>query len=201
MGTEDDRGLEVHENGEWALENAFARLRTAEGVFASRTFPRVPLGRPHIFRVAHLFWPTPCQSPGSIILGVLSRKPWPEVYGQIHRIIFRGDAVRPESEYAPSKAIAVNEILSWTGDQPRRVWRVIRQINAVIAWCEKRAEGRKRAAAEILRQQKPWADKIASEVLVEELAGAVAKQPAEFIKVQSPGESPQYIPIFKTEEK
>jgi len=37
--------------------------------------------------------------------------------------------------------------------QPRLVLRALRRIEAAIAWCQARTEGRRRAAEEILRQQ------------------------------------------------
>ena len=37
--------------------------------------------------------------------------------------------------------------------QPRLILRALRRIQAATAWCEARAEGRRRAAEEILRQQ------------------------------------------------
>jgi len=45
------------------------------------------------------------------------------------------------------------EVCEW---QPRKILRAIRRIAAAAEWCRKRAEGRKRHAEEILRQQSRW---------------------------------------------
>jgi len=42
--------------------------------------------------------------------------------------------------------------------QPAKILRVIRRIDAAIEWCRKRAEGRRRAVEEILKQQKKAVD-------------------------------------------
>ncbi len=44
--------------------------------------------------------------------------------------------------------------------QPRLILRAICRIEAAIAWCRKRREGRLREAEEILRQQSRWAKKL-----------------------------------------
>ncbi len=44
--------------------------------------------------------------------------------------------------------------------QPRLILRAICRIEAAIAWCRKRREGRLREAEEILRQQSRWARKL-----------------------------------------
>ncbi len=46
-----------------------------------------------------------------------------------------------------------DEILAVCKHQPRLILRALRRIQAATAWCEARAEGRKRMAEEILRQQ------------------------------------------------
>jgi len=42
--------------------------------------------------------------------------------------------------------------------QPAKILQVIRRIDAAIEWCKRRTEGRKRAAEEILKQQKKAVD-------------------------------------------
>jgi len=54
-------------------------------------------------------------------------------------------------------------ILDFTGQQPRLVLRALRRIQAATSWCEARTEGRKRAAEEILRQQKRFLDILEAE--------------------------------------
>lgn len=191
MGAESCCGLMTitHDENRRALEIAFARLGETEERYHEQTIPHIPLGRPRIFRVTRFYWPVIGKAPGSLIAGRLGRRPWAPVVmidtkiadndidaEKLRRWVKGASGVEQTSS---SYFEAIEEILSWTGNQPRRVWRAIRQINAIAAWCEKRAEGRKRAAEEILRQQSPWINKIASEVLVEELASGTKteKQP------------------------
>jgi len=149
---------EIQDTSQRALELAFRQLRRAEDRFQEPTIPHTPLGRPRVFRIARFFWPVKTRAPGGL--------------RQAHLGFLQWTGKQDNARGAPgpySFEVAIIDILNWTGNQPRRVWRVIRQINAVIAWCEKRAAGRKRAAEEILRQQAPWISKIEAEVLVEEL--------------------------------
>jgi len=44
--------------------------------------------------------------------------------------------------------------------KPSKILKVIRRLEAAAEWCRKRAEGRKRAAEEILRQQKKAVDEL-----------------------------------------
>jgi hypothetical protein len=55
-------------------------------------------------------------------------------------------------------------------DRPRDLVRVLRQIRGLAAWARKRAEGRRRAAEEILRQQRKWVDILESEMAICKLA-------------------------------
>lgn len=56
------------------------------------------------------------------------------------------------------------------GGQPRKVLRALRRIQAATAWCLARAEGRKRAAQEILRQQAKAMEILEAEVVLKKLA-------------------------------
>ena len=56
--------------------------------------------------------------------------------------------------------------------QPARILRVSRWLESVIEWCKKRTEGRKRAAEEILRQQKKAVDVLISMSVAHKLSGA-----------------------------
>jgi len=69
-----------------------------------------------------------------------------------------------EGKYVYASAGPVAEyILDLTGLQPRLVLRALRRIQAAAAWCVARTEGRKRAAEEILRQQKRFLDILEAE--------------------------------------
>lgn len=179
----------IHNENRKALEAAMIRLGRAETHFHEQTIPHTPLGRPRIFRVANLYWPVKGRTPGGLESGKFWYFPWPEDPTP-------GGQPSPVSFYE-----SMGQILAGAHEQPRRVWRVIRQINAIAAWCEKRAEGRKRAALEILKQQSPWVNKIASEVLVNELASGIGptvtmgKERDGFTRVVVDGKD-HYLPIF-----
>jgi hypothetical protein len=53
---------------------------------------------------------------------------------------------------------------------PRALAHCLRQLRWLTAWMRKRAEGRRRAAAEILRQQRKWVEMLESEAALQELA-------------------------------
>jgi hypothetical protein len=53
---------------------------------------------------------------------------------------------------------------------PRAVASFLRQLQWLTAWMRKRAEGRRRAAEEILRQQRKWVEMLESEIALRKLA-------------------------------
>ncbi len=53
---------------------------------------------------------------------------------------------------------------------PRALAHCLRQLRWLTAWMRKRAEGRRRAAAEILRQQREWVEELESEIAMHKLA-------------------------------
>lgn len=61
------------------------------------------------------------------------------------------------------------QILQLCQYQPRLVLRALRRIQATIAWCEARTEGRKRAAEEILRQQAKAVEALEAEAALQAL--------------------------------
>ncbi len=63
----------------------------------------------------------------------------------------------------------VTVIVNECGSQPRKVLRTLRRIQAATAWCYARAEGRKRQAEEILRQQQGAADTLKAEAAMQAL--------------------------------
>jgi hypothetical protein len=54
--------------------------------------------------------------------------------------------------------------------RPRALAHCLRQLRWLTAWMRKRAEGRRRAAAEILRQQRKWVEMLESEIALRKLA-------------------------------
>jgi hypothetical protein len=55
-------------------------------------------------------------------------------------------------------------------DSPRALAHCLRQLRWLTGWMRKRAEGRRRAAAEILRQQRKWVEMLESEIALRKLA-------------------------------
>jgi hypothetical protein len=53
---------------------------------------------------------------------------------------------------------------------PRSLAHCLRQLRWLTAWMRKRAEGRRRAAAEILRQQRKWVEMLEGEIALRKLA-------------------------------
>jgi hypothetical protein len=53
---------------------------------------------------------------------------------------------------------------------PRALANCLRQLRWLTAWMRKRAEGRRRAAAEILRQQRKWVEELEGEIALRKLA-------------------------------
>jgi hypothetical protein len=54
--------------------------------------------------------------------------------------------------------------------RPRALANCLRRLQWLTVWMYKRAEGRRRAAEEILRQQRKWVEKLESEVALQKLA-------------------------------
>jgi DNA-directed RNA polymerase specialized sigma54-like protein len=54
--------------------------------------------------------------------------------------------------------------------QPRALANCLRQLRWLTAWMRKRAEGRRRAAEEILRQQRKWIEMLEGEIAMRGLA-------------------------------
>ncbi|MGI9951408.1 hypothetical protein V3F56_03515 [Moorellaceae bacterium AZ2] len=77
----------------------------------------------------------------------------------------------PNTEFGSVKD-AVRSILFLTQEKPRLVLRALRRIQAATAWCEARAEGRKRQAQEILRQQSKAVEALEAEAVLLALKGA-----------------------------
>jgi hypothetical protein len=53
--------------------------------------------------------------------------------------------------------------------RPRALANCLRQLRWLTAWMRKRAEGRRRAAEEILRQQRRWVEMLESEIALRKL--------------------------------
>ncbi len=116
---------------------ALRLLEKAVGELLKETIPHTPLPRPRTYRITprHV-WPGPGEGDAYRFLGhEVETKRGPQIY----RVAFYEGAAQ--------------DICQACGWQPGKVLRAIRQIEAAARWCRARAEGRRRAAEEILRQQ------------------------------------------------
>jgi hypothetical protein len=117
------------------LKAALKDLNKAIGRMTEQTIPATPLPRPRIF----------------IFTEKLS---WPYIEEQDAKLRFLHFCnMNKPLAYWNSTTTAVERIQQCAGSQPRKILRALRRIQAATAWCEARAEGRKRQAEEILRQQ------------------------------------------------
>jgi|GEM_PF-3466947 len=115
-------------------------LRQAIYELQKRTVPYTPLPRPKIFR---LFDDADVQ----IV--------WPSNLDNLYTIRIKN------SEYSFQFNITIyliEKVCIACKYQPAKVLKFVRRIDAAIEWCRRRAEGRRRAAEEILRQQKKATD-------------------------------------------
>jgi len=122
------------------VEAKLKELRKAIYELQQQTIPHTPLPRPKIFILFNhkddkIIWPARLNDLYTIKVGDYD-------YG---------------FEYGVEKH-EVEKICKVCKYQPAKVLQVIRRIEAAIEWCRKRTEGRKRAAEEILKQQKKAID-------------------------------------------
>ena len=145
------------------LAEALGELRNAAQEMFGRTIPAVPLPRPRVFTIAPgVTWPSTERTEAQF-LGILVWK-HPEE---------RGVGELPYTRYSltisgPAKIAAI--VLERCKYQPRLVLRALRRIQAAAAWCRARAEGRRRAAREILRQQARAEAALGGEIAIRALA-------------------------------
>ncbi len=114
------------------ISSALGELRKAAESMTEELSPHVPLPRVRTFEFAPgIVWPG--ESPGE------GNQGWYK-YARVNG-------------YQVSLGDVAEKITKKTGGQPRKVLRALRRIEAATEWCRRRAEGRRRAAQEILRQQ------------------------------------------------
>jgi len=107
------------------------------------TTPETPRPRPRVFFFSrNIEWPA---------IGVerLTEVSWYDVLVSLDQETYTRII---DNQSAGNKALA-RDIIRVSGGQPRKILRALRRIQAATAWCYARAEGRKRQAAEIVRQQ------------------------------------------------
>jgi len=136
------------------IETALRELGSAVKVMVRPTFPATSEPRPRIFSFSDgLLWPY-------VAKGKVS-------WNKFHR---------PDEYYFYSiggefcDRRSVIKIINECGGQPRKVLRALRRIRAATAWCYARAEGRKRQAEEILRQQASAVEALEAEAVMQALS-------------------------------
>ncbi len=129
-----------------------ALVELAEGIeqMLAETNPHTPLPRPRVFKIQRRFlWP---RIDGRVNWWVMvGRGGWP--WYEVDPRYFHREASNPAEGL-------VKALLQASGCQPARVIQAAAQIRAAAEWCRKRAEGRRRHAEEILRQQRRAVEKI-----------------------------------------
>lgn len=138
-----------YEQYEQLIEIALRELGSAIKVMVKPTFPATSEPRPRIFRFSdYLLWPY-------VAKGKVS---WNKFHHPNECYVYS-----IEGKYSAIRII--NECRG----QPRKVLRALRRIQAAAAWCYARAEGRKRQAEEILRQQATAVEALKAEAVMQAL--------------------------------
>lgn len=138
-----------------AVEAALTDFGNAYTAMMQNTMPPTPnYTQFKTFRGHSFCWPTPGahskQDPSAILIGDTPHLLW--------RILQQGPWVWAKM------------LVECDQYQPHRVWRDIRAIQRAAQYCRRRAEGRQRAAQEILKQQSKYWEKIKAEAVIHDLA-------------------------------
>lgn len=125
------------------LYQRIERLKVAIHKLLQPTRPRTPLPRPKAFWLTSTFvWPACLQT------GYNSGSGWEYMWNKDHK------------SWVKLTPPAVDELLLSCEWQDRKVFQLIRRLDAATSWCYARREGRERMAEEIVRQQRSWARKL-----------------------------------------
>jgi len=128
------------------VEKYLRRLREARKELLSETTPPTPLPRPRRFWFTHKHY-------------------FP--YDADFNHVATNKSFCSLAHFLDDLAQEICEACGW---QPRRILRAIRRIAAAAEWCRKRAEGRKRHAEEILRQQSRWERELCNQRTLDAIA-------------------------------
>jgi hypothetical protein len=82
--------------------------------------------------------------------------------------LMRSFEVHDKTDYAKNPSDLVERMMPHLS-RPRALANCLRQLQWLTVWMRKRAEGRRRAAEEILRQQRKWVEKLESEIALRKL--------------------------------
>jgi len=124
------------------LESAITALNRAVDQLKQSTVPRTAMPRPRVFHITrNVVWPQ-VHDTGTTGTGPY----WKGLY-------FEESGKSRSIEYEYVRREVAEMIARSCGYQPRKILAALRRLQAATAWCYARAEGRKRQAEEILRQQ------------------------------------------------
>jgi hypothetical protein len=142
------------------LESAITALDRAVNQLKQSTVPRTALPRPRVFRITrNVVWPQ-VRDTGTTGTGPY----WKVLYFE-----FEENRKGRSIEYEYMRREAAELIARSCGYQPRKILAALRRLQAATAWCYARAEGRKRQAEEILRQQKSALEVLEAEAALQAL--------------------------------
>ena len=123
------------------LESALAALNRAVDQLKQNTVPSTAMPRPRVFHITrNVVWPQ--------VRDTGTGPYWKVLYFE-----FEENRKGRSIEYEYMRREAAELIARSCGYQPRKILAALRRLQAATAWCYARAEGRKRQAEEILRQQ------------------------------------------------
>jgi hypothetical protein len=151
---------DLQKHGQELLSEAIKQLWEAMIELTRLTTPQTPLPRPPV---------KPIKIGRGVELRVEVRHGCVTVY-----VFARGTCLKKidvsegkSRDIYPS--LTAKEMMPYLS-QPRALANCLRQLRWLTAWMRKRAEGRRRAAAEILRQQRKWVEMLESEIALRKLA-------------------------------
>ena len=141
------------------LESALAALDRAVDQLKQGTVPRTAMPRQRVFHITrNVVWPQVRDT------GTGTGPYWKVLYFE-----FEESRKGRSIEYEYMRREAAEMIARSCGYQPRKILAALRRLQAATAWCYARAEGRKRAAEEILRQQKSALEVLEAEAALQAL--------------------------------
>lgn len=122
------------------LSEEFRQLAFQIQEFYKETVPRTPIPRSREFVIF---------AEGERLIKLLPDATLPWIFRVIH-----------DGRESIASATDATKYIIETNPTPRKLYRVLHNISVAQDWFRRRTEGRQRAAAEILRQQAKWVDKI-----------------------------------------
>jgi len=151
---------DIQEHGKELLAEALDQLWAAMIELTRPTFPTTPLPRPPA---------KPIRVTRDLALWVKTEEKCIVVYvlgfgKQLDKLEVRDITTHTINTFRCAERI-VPHLRS-----PHEIASCLRQLRWLTAWMRKRAEGRRRAAEEILRQQRKWVEMLESEIALRKLA-------------------------------